>query len=344
MSYHKLTLARVVDETPEARSFILDVPGELEEGFAYRAGQFLIFRIPWAGGELVRCYSLASCPDTEKIWKVTVKRVEEGRVSNWFHDRLRAGDTLDVLPPAGRFVLRDAAEPLVLFGGGSGITPVISLLKSALATTRRRIRLVYANRSRAGIIFGDELETLARMHAGRFELLHHVDDERGLLGTAQAAAHVRGLPGAHCYLCGPSPFMDVVEGALRQEGFDPDRIFIERFESTETSGMPAEAEDATRTGADATAQQEIVVHLNGKTHRVPCAPDQSILRAVREAGHDPPSACEEGYCGSCAAKRMAGEVRMDVNDVFNQAEVREGWVLTCQGRPVGAGVEVRYDD
>jgi len=344
VSYHKLTLARVIDETPDARSFVLDVPQDLAEGFAYRAGQFLTFRVAWEGGNLIRCYSLTSCPDTEKIWKVTVKRVEEGRISNWFHDRLRVGDSLEVLPPTGRFVLREAAEPLLLFGGGSGITPVISLVKSALATSRRRIRLVYANRSRAGIIFEEELAGLARTHADRFELLHHLDDEQGFLGAAQVTDHVRGLPGAHCYLCGPGPFMEIVERALRQEGVDSDRIFVERFESSEQGEASNEGQLVAQTGTGSATRQVIVVHLNGKTHRVPWAPGQSILRAVKDAGLDAPSACEEGYCGSCAAKRVAGEVRMDVNDVFNEAEVREGWILTCQGRPVGSGCEVRYDD
>ncbi len=341
VQYHALSVARVIEETADARSFVLDVPAELAPRFAYQAGQFLTFRVPWEGGSLLRCYSLASCPVTERTFKVTVKRVDEGRVSNWFHDRVGPGSTLEVLPPAGRFVLRDAEAPLLLFGGGSGITPVISLVKSALATTRRRIRLVYANRDRPSIIFEDELDALARGHPERLEVVHHLDEERGFLDAAGAAAHARGLETAHCYVCGPGPFMEVVEEALAKVGASPDQVFIERFESPEGSEAPAAALAGPEAGD---APSEILVHLDGRTHRVPYTPGQSILRAALDAGLDAPFACEEGYCGSCAATRVEGEVEMATNDVFNEAEVAEGWILTCQGRARGARCEVKYDD
>lgn len=343
MQYHALTLAQVIDETPDARSFVLEVPAALQQRFAYRAGQFLTFRVPWEGGSLVRCYSLASCPVTEKSWKITVKRVEQGRVSNWFNDRLAPGDTLEVLPPTGRFVLREDAASLLLLSGGSGITPVISLLKSALATTAQRIRLVYANRDRNSIIFEEELAALAGTHSDRFELVHHLDSERGFLDLGAVAGHARGWEGAHCYVCGPGPFMDVVEEALRGLGVDPGRIFIERFDSSTDGELPGVGSPQ-QAAADASAPSEILVHLNGQAHQVPWTPGQSILHAVLAAGLDAPFACEEGYCGSCAAKRVAGVVQMSVNDVFNEAEVAEGWILTCQARSCSGRCEVSYDE
>ena len=150
--YHDLRVARVVEETHDARSIILAIPDDLKATFAYRAGQFLTFGVPLEGHQWVRCYSLASCPDTEDEHKVTVKRVQDGRISNWFNDRVAAGDVLHVMKPAGHFCLQDRPAPAVFFSGGSGITPVISLIKSALATTDRNLHLVYANRDENSII------------------------------------------------------------------------------------------------------------------------------------------------------------------------------------------------
>lgn len=343
VQYHRLSLERVVQETADARSFVLAVPPDLKERFAYRAGQFLTFRVPWEGGSLIRCYSLSSCPVSEAgEWKVTVKRIEDGRISNWFNGRLAPGAELEVLPPAGRFVLRDSRAPLLLFGGGSGITPVASLIKTALATTQRRIRLVYANQDRDSIIFAGELEALAAAHGDRFEVIQHLDDSQGFLDVAGATAHGAGFEDGHAYLCGPGPFMDVVEKGLSARGFDSDRIFIERFESP-ADGM---APEVVRTAQEAAEEVpvEILVHLDGREHRVPYSAGQSVLRAAIAAGLDPPFACEEGYCGTCAAKRVQGKLTMVANEVFNAAEVAEGWILTCQARATGGSCEVRYED
>lgn len=339
VEYCELEIVRVVQETPDARSFVLEVPEALRERFAYRAGQFLTFRVPWEGSSLIRCYSLSTSPDVDREVQVTVKRVEGGRVSNWFHDGLRQGDRIEVLPPSGRFVLHESDAPLLLFAGGSGITPVLSLLKSALATTRRSIRLFYANRDAESVIFRRELDELERRHADRLSVVHHLDAEVGFAGADQVARQLEGLEDPHCYLCGPGPFMALVEETLRARGVDGGRIFIERFVS-----FPDDEAPRIELSAEAEAPAELIVHLGGRTHRVPYEKGQSILRAVLAAGLEPPFACEEGYCGSCAAHRLQGEVVMAVNDVFDPEELEEGWILTCQGRPVSAICEIRYDD
>jgi 3-ketosteroid 9alpha-monooxygenase subunit B len=339
VEYFELEIARVVQETSDARSFVLEVPEALRERFAYRAGQFLTFRVPWEGAPLIRCYSLSSSPDVDREVQVTVKRVADGRVSNFFHDRLHAGDRLEVLPPSGRFVLHEGGAPLVLFAGGSGITPVLSLVKSALATTARRVRLFYANRDADSIIFRRQLDELARRHPGRLSVVHHLDAEAGFADAALVARQLEGFEGAHCYLCGPGPFMALVEETLRARGVEKERIFIERFVS-----FPDGEALRIELSAEAEAPSELIVHLGGRTHRIPYEKGQSILRAVLAAGLEPPFACEEGYCGSCAAHRLQGEVVMAVNDVFDADELEEGWVLTCQGRPVSPVCEIRYDD
>ena len=160
MSYNSLRIAKIIQETPDARSFVFEIPADLAEKYRYKAGQFLTFRVPHADGAFNRCYSLSSAPEIDGQPKVTVKRVEGGKGSNWFHDSLKEGGTLDVLPPAGRFVLGQGEAPLLLFGGGSGITPMMSLIKSALKSGKRRIRLFYANRDKPSIIFDAEFEAL----------------------------------------------------------------------------------------------------------------------------------------------------------------------------------------
>ena len=175
MAYHQLRIAKIVQETPDARSFVLEVPDDLADRFRYRAGQFLTFRVPHDAGAFNRCYSLSSAPETDgRHLKVTVKRVEGGRGSNWFNDALSEGGTLHVLPPAGRFVLKEGNAPLLLFGGGSGITPMMSLIKSALKSGARKIRLFYANRDKASIIFDDELLGLIASNPARLEVIHPV--------------------------------------------------------------------------------------------------------------------------------------------------------------------------
>src|SRR5262249_37634840 len=150
--YHRLTVTAVIDETADTRSFVLDIPPALEVRFAYVVGQYCAFRATIDGEQIVRCYSMSSSPETGDPFTVTVKRVPGGKMSNWMNDALAPGDTIDVMPPAGRFVLRAGATPIVAFAGGSGITPILSIMKTALATTARDIALVYANRGADAVI------------------------------------------------------------------------------------------------------------------------------------------------------------------------------------------------
>ena len=155
--YHPLLVAAVIDETADTRSFVLDVPADLADKYAYVAGQYCTFRATIDGSSVVRCYSMSSAPEVGDRLTTTVKRVPTGRMSNWMNDALAAGDTIEVMPPAGLFVLHDTDAPIVAFAGGSGITPVLSIIKSALASTHRSILLVYANRSVDAVIFAAEL-------------------------------------------------------------------------------------------------------------------------------------------------------------------------------------------
>src|SRR5580698_8912480 len=236
--FHSLRVAALIDETPDAKSIALEVPGVLAPAFIYRSGQFLTLRLDVGGKPVERCYSLSSAPEVEKIHKVTVKRVAGGAVSPVLHERLKVGDRVDVKGPEGRFVLDKADGPVLLFGGGSGITPVIAILKTALATTSRRVRLLYANRNRGSIIFRDELDRLARANTGRLEVAHRLDDEHGLVDAAAVAGAVTGLRDPSVFVCGPAPFMGLVERAVVTAGASPDRIRIERFTHSAPAPVP----------------------------------------------------------------------------------------------------------
>ena len=205
---------------------MLEVPDDLAASFRYRAGQFLTFRVPQQhhAGAFNRCYSLSSAPETDgRHLKVTVKRVEGGKGSNWFNDALAEGGTLHVLPPAGRFVLKEGGAPLLLLGGGSGITPMMSLIKSALRSGSRRSGCSYANRDKPSIIFDQELLGLLADHPGRLEIIHHLDAEQGLTQPQEIVAAVKGLSKtAEAYLCGPGPFMTLVGGCRRRNRQGPD--------------------------------------------------------------------------------------------------------------------------
>jgi 3-ketosteroid 9alpha-monooxygenase subunit B len=339
MSAHELRVARVVDETSDARSFVFEIPAAMSERFAYRAGQYLTFEVPLEGETLMRCYSLASSPELGEEHKVTVKRVEGGRGSNWFHDHVAAGSVLRVMPPLGRFVLHDDPAPLLFFAGGSGITPVISLIKCAIETSQRQIRLLYANRDARSVIFQRELESLASQHPRRLEVLHHLDDASGFVTAERVQAARAGFEAAEHYLCGPGPFMATVETSLLAAEVPKSRIHIERFEEPEEHAETGVTEAAPTEGIPS----EIVVHLEGKTHRVPYTAGQTLLAAVRAAGLSAPFACEEAFCGSCAAKCLRGEVVLDRNDVFSAEELAEGWILTCHGRPASPHCEITWD-
>jgi 3-ketosteroid 9alpha-monooxygenase subunit B len=340
LSFHEIRVARAIEETPDARSFELEIPTELAARFAYCAGQYLTFEVPLAGERILRCYSLASCPGRGEPHKVTVKRVPDGRGSGWFHTQVRTGSVLRVMPPTGRFVLGERTEPLLFFAGGSGITPVIGLIKSALVATQRRIRLLYANRDARSVIFRAEIDALAAAEPGRFEVIHHLDDKAGFFTADGVRRAHAGFEQAEAYLCGPGPFMKQVEETLLAAGVRRERIHIEHFELPTEHAQTGVAVPA----QDATLPSEIVIQLEGKTHRVPYRAGQTLLDAARAAGLQPPFACEEAYCGSCAAKRVRGEIALDRNDVFSAAELAAGWILTCHGRPASAECEISWDN
>ncbi len=355
--FHRVSVARVVEETVDSRSFVLDVPESLRTRFTYRAGQFCTFRVVVDGVARMRCYSMSSAPEGDEPLTVTVKRVPGGIVSNWLIDHVAAGDAVEVTPPAGVYVLTGATGPLVAFAAGSGITPIISLVRSALTTTDRDVHVVYANRDPASTIFRDELDRLEAGSGGRLRVLHRWDVDHGFLDAATVeelldevggrALGASGLAEAEVYVCGPTPFMDLVESAVLGSGIDPTRLHIERFSPAGGAGDPASDDPASgeATADEATAQGDsrtVVIEIDGRSGSAEHRPGTTVLQTARQLGLDPPYSCESGSCATCMAKLVEGTVTMHVNDALTDAEVDEGWVLTCQSVPTSSTVHVVY--
>lgn len=248
-----LTVLDVVEETPDAHTIVLEVPPGLTDRFGFTPGQFLTVAVPSdRTGIAARCYSLSSAPHTGRH-QITVKRTAGGYASNWICDNLRAGDTLRVLPPSGIFTPRDLDRDLLLFAGGSGITPVISIARTALARGQGKVVLLYANRDERSVIFGGDLAELSREYAERLLVVHWLESVQGLPTQEQLLAFAAYFPSYTAFVCGPSPFMKAVVASLKELGFPRERRHQEKFVSLGGNpfGDVEEMQAAARTLADA---------------------------------------------------------------------------------------------
>jgi ferredoxin-NADP reductase len=286
------------------------------------------------GEEHLRCYSMSSAPSSGSL-TVTVKRVPGGVVSNWFNDAVAAGDVLSVTKPAGVFCLRDASTPVVAFCGGSGVTPVMSLARVVLGSTDRQLSMLYANRDRSTVIFSADLESLAAEHSSRFRLQHHIDADAGYLTPPDIAAFVGDAADADFYICGPAPFMDLVEKTLLDLDVPESHIWIERF-----STPPSPASEPV---TEPSPTESVTLTLSGKRTTVPYQPGDTVLETARRAGLRPPFSCEAGNCATCMALVKDGAATLRANNALTDDELAEGWILTCQALPNTPTLTVDYD-
>ncbi|MEU5842003.1 ferredoxin--NADP reductase [Rhodococcus sp. NPDC047139] len=333
--FQRATVTRIVKETDDARTYVL---APHDGPFTYKSGQFCTFRVNVDGTELYRSYSMSSAPETDTELMTTVKRVTGGAVSNWLHDNIAEGDEVEITRPAGTFLLRDAVGPVLGFAGGSGITPILSLAKSALATTDRAVRLLVADRNRASAIFTGLTDELVTRYAGRLEVVRHFDDESGLL-TPDAVREFVGSDGsADSYLCGPEAFMDMVESALP----GPGNVYSERFGSAAEPIKPEDAQQAPP-ATSGEVKGTVSIRLGNQRVSVPRHAGETLLESARRAGLAPPFSCEAGNCATCIAKITHGSATMRVNDALTEDEIADGYILTCQGVPDSEDIKVRYE-
>ena len=352
--FHALKVAEIVPETAEANSIRFEIPPELRDAFAFKAGQHLTLKATIDGEEVRRNYSLCTAPD-EQDWMVTVKRIANGIFSNWVGDTLKAGDMVDVMPPHGSFTTEFASNVrrhIVGIAGGSGITPVMSLLRTTLAEEpQSEFTLLYGNRDSSSIIFLEELANLKDRYLGRLSLHHFLAEEEGdielfngMLDRARCDEAIVSLVGDPAsvdawFICGPGPMMDAAEGALLDRNVDKERIHIERFTADRPSAaLAAEMAQLQTKAAGAT----VSVTLDGRTRKVAFT-EANILDSARASGLPAPFACKAGVCATCRAKVTGGKVEMAARYGLTDEEVAAGYVLTCQSVPVGDGVAVDYD-
>ncbi len=337
-----LTVSDVIAETPDTCSLVFDVPAEAAEKFAYKPGQFLTLRIPSdRTGSVARCYSLASSPHTDHKPKVTVKRTADGYGSNWVCDHVKPGDTLEVLPPSGVFSPKDLDGDFLLLAAGSGITPVISILKSALAHGTGTVTLVYANRDERSVIFADELRELAAKQPGRLSVIHWLESVQGLPNAAQLAALLAPHTGRAVYVCGPGPFMTVVHDALAELGVPRALVHTEVFNSL--AGDPfADSAPAELTAEQAADAATVEVELDGEVHTMDWPRSQTLVDIMLAKGIDVPYSCQEGECGSCACTVLDGQVEMDSCDILDPEDIDNGYILGCQAHPVTDHVKIQF--
>lgn len=338
---HRLRVAEVIEETADACSVVFDLDPHQQDRFRYRPGQFLTLRIPHGGNSLARCYSLASAPDAGNL-KITVKRMKLGIGSNWLCDNARSGQEIDVLEPAGAFTPKSLDRNFLLVAGGSGITPVMSILQSVMTQGSGVVTLLYANRDTDSVIFDAELAELAARHPERLGVIHWLESERGLPASDALAAAFLKLSFNEVFICGPAPFMDAARDALKSQGFPREHLHIERF--TSLGSDPFSEKIETPTSADESATDcTVVVERDGKAHAFNWPASQRLLDVLSENGIEAPSSCGEGVCAACECRLTEGRVEMVNNQVLEEDDIEAGFILACQSLPRSAMVRITYD-
>jgi ring-1,2-phenylacetyl-CoA epoxidase subunit PaaE len=351
--FHRLAVNDLRRESADAVSLTFAIPQELAGDYHFAPGQYLTLRTTMDGEEVRRSYSICSGPDDSEL-RIAVKKVDGGAFSSWAADELKAGDQLDVMTPTGRFGVMptsDAGRVYVGFAAGSGITPILSIVKGILAREPdSRFFLFYGNRSTGGMLFREALEELKDRFMQRLSVFHVISGEEqdipilhGRLDGEKVRVLLRSLvPAAsvdHVFICGPMGMSEDIEATCRDIGIAADRIHVERFVS-EFGGKPR-PKTVVVPGAPPKAIASLTI--DGKRREVPVAEGEAILDAALRAGMDLPFACKGGMCSTCRAKLVEGSAVMEANYSLEPWELEKGFILTCQARPTSARVVVDYD-
>ncbi|MFF0493771.1 2Fe-2S iron-sulfur cluster-binding protein [Nocardia sp. NPDC003482] len=338
----ELTVSQVVQETADAISIWFDVPEGHWETFSYDPGQFLTLRIPGVdeGSSVARCYSLSSSPHAEDTLAVTVKRTADGYASNWLCDHAVPGMKMTVLPPSGHFTAKDLDADMILFAAGSGITPIISIIKSSLLEGGGHLILFYANQNAESAIFYEELRHLANQFPERFSLIEWLEIRQGLPDRQTVADLCAEHRNRAFFLCGPAKFMDLVTDAAHHADVPHRNLHREVFQSLRTDPFDV---DNTVSESMTTERAHLVVYLDGERAELDWPKDISLVDILLKEGFSPPYSCREGGCGACLCRVVDGDVEMKVNDVLVEDDIEEGDRLACQSVPVTDSVTVTFD-
>ena len=364
---YDLRVVGVVEETADARSVSFEAPEGAD--FTYRPGQFLTLAVPSdQTGVAARCYSLSSSPHDGGPLTVTVKRTVDGYASNWICDHLVEGATIRSLPPSGIFTPASLDADLLLFAGGSGITPVMSITRTALAHGSGRVVLFYANRDERSVIFAAELAALAAEHPARLLVVHWLESVQGLPSQEQLRCFAEPFAAHDAFVCGPAQFMKLTVAALKELGFPRERRHQEKFvslggnpfgdldaspeeqaeaehelEEAESDEGFTDGEDAAEDTASGEGAVRLEVELDGQTYAYDdWAPTTKLLEHLESKGVKAPYSCREGECSACTVRLLEGDVKMLHNDVLDDEDLADGIRLACQSLPVTDVVRATY--
>lgn len=354
LQFYPFRVSAIQKETNDCVSIVFNIPPSLQAQFAYSAGQYITLKKIINGEEVRRSYSLCSSP-LENEWRIAVKKVDGGLFSNYANEELQVGDLLDVMPPLGKFTLTTTdkeGKKYLFFTAGSGITPVLSIIKTILQTEpSANITLVYGNKNVGSIIFKEQIEALKNKYTVRLQVIHILSRERtdaplfhGRIDQQKCEQLCNKLIDLtitdECFICGPEEMTLSIRDFIVAKGFDRKKVHVELFNTQKNE----KAKTQTIIKEDNTAISKITVKLDGRSFDFDLAlAGNSILDAALAQGADLPFACKGGVCCTCKAKVLEGKVSMDVNWGLEEEEIEQGYVLTCQSHPLTESVVVDFD-
>ncbi|MDM1768000.1 1,2-phenylacetyl-CoA epoxidase subunit PaaE [Acinetobacter sichuanensis] len=346
-----LTIKSITPQTEQAICIAFDLAPEQQDRFKYQAGQHLTIRHMTEHGELRRCYSI--CSDMQEDISIAIKKIDQGEFSTWANDNLKAGDQLEVMPPQGVFFQKAAkvgGKNYLGFAAGSGITPILSIVKTVLAQQPdSSFTLIYGNRSWKQTMFSEQIMDLKDRFKERFQLVNifsrEMNDSALFNGRIDAEklqllfkADLIHANFDHCFACGPDEMMDAIEKVLPELGIERSKIHTERFNTGSTKRISAEQIDRRQ-------EERVNIILDGRELIIDVSKeDDSILDAALRAGADLPYACKGGVCATCKCKVLEGQVEMAINYSLEPEEVEKGYVLSCQARPTTPNVRLSFDE
>lgn len=351
MKFHALEVLEVKPETDYAVAVTLNVPEELNKEFSYLPGQYLTLKFTLNGEEHRRAYSMCSSPIENNI-TIGVKRVENGLISNHINDHVKVGTAIEIMPPQGNFRVdcqEQQQKNYLFFGGGSGITPLLSIAKTVMSKEpKSSVKLLYANERLDTVMFKNQIDDLQKNFSNRFQVEHIINQpptnwegKRGFLDTETIKTAIQELDSqdaAECYICGPSGMMELVENELESLNFPSDKIHLERFTATKS--------DSEKVAAINAATQDASARINffGEEKNISVPKGVSILKALQNQGIDAPFSCQSGVCSTCIATLTKGKVAMEFTEALDDNEIAEGLILTCQAKCITNKVELIFEE
>jgi ring-1,2-phenylacetyl-CoA epoxidase subunit PaaE len=350
--YYTVTIKKIIRETEDAVSIVFDNPGD---EIQYKAGQYITLILDIDGEEMRRSYSLSTSPDYESEMAVTIKKIEGGTVSNYLLNQLKPGDALKIMAPAGNFTTsfgKENQRTFILFAGGSGITPLISIIKSALIKEPHApIILAYQNRNENTIIFKNAIQEFRQKYSDRFQVIHILSQPSGAWKGEKgrmSSDFIKGIfktSGVNpekvvVFVCGPDGMMNTVETTLDQLGIDKRNRYKESFYGSSTKNTKT---DPQKDKEPLKSESNVSIHLEGEDYEIVVNTDEFILEKALDADIDMPFSCQGGVCTTCRGKLLSGRVEMEDPDGLSDEEIEAGYILTCVSHPESKEVKIRIE-